>query len=488
MKTVRRIINICKTHKYFIGIITLCVLNIIIRIPFLNLPAIGDESIYYNGVLKVLNNNLNPFVEFRSYKPPAIFWLMAILFKTFSPSRIIAHLTVYVFSSCALYFVYAIGKKIRSEQVGFCAALLLFVTPVFASQSMLFMDSIIISSILYMTVFAYLSKRKALYVIFCSILVLTKEPEIFVPFILFFSSLYALWKDRTLTVKDIAKNCYLLVPSVCFGLWIMGNKYMFGWYVWPANAGFLSFSYENIFVRLKQIFIDSVIWPIAIVAIIGLYLQKNSLPKRSLMPLCFLFVFYACFYLIFPPWPRYILPIYPLLYLMGFSSISYFKSGRYLWVCMVIFMCLLMGSWAIVAFKSQPSGMWSEEYLFRKISLNERTIHYIHEHYPNAVIAASGGENIEIYTDPFLGYVTPETRFSYSGLLFCREPSAREKGYIMLDNTILSHTDDPIVYVQASYVGSCRSLPLDFQYVQRIFDMTGNKVTYNDIFVKNIDK
>jgi 4-amino-4-deoxy-L-arabinose transferase-like glycosyltransferase len=488
VKTIRAITNKLKTHKYLMGIIILCVCNIMIRIPFFNFPSTGDEAVYYNGVLKVLNNNLNPFIEFRSYKPPVIFWLIALLFKVFSPSRIIAHLAVSIFSSCALYFVYAIGKKIRSEQVGLFAAVLLFFTPTFMFQSSLFMDSIFISALLCMTVFAYISKRKILYIISCSILVLTKEPEVFIPFILFISALYTVLKDKTFTLKNIARICYLLVPSVCFGLWILVNKQVFGWYVWVVNTGFISFSLEGIVMRLKQMFIDSGLWPIAIVTLIGLCLQKSSLIKKALIPLCCIFVFYTCLYLIYPPWPRYMLPIYPLLYLMGFVILSYVKSGRYMSLFFLIFMSVLIGSWAFFALKSQTSGSWSEEYLFRKISLNIQTVRYIHENYPNAVIAASSGENIDIYTDTFLGYVTPKTRFSYSGYLFCYEPNAEKEGYILLDNTILSNTKNPTVYVKASYVGPCRSLPSDYQYVQRIFDMTGNAFTYNDIYIKDVNK
>jgi len=475
-------------HAYTVGIIILCICNVLVRLPFLNLPSVGDEGLYYQGVLTIYKHNLNPFVEFWSYKPPVIFWFTALIFKLFQPSRMIAHLFVYFLSSCTLLLLYLVGKKLRDEKVGFLAALLLCLTPTFIFQSMLFLDSLFISVLLLATIYAYLSKRYFLYFITCSLLVLTKETQIFIPFLIFFYAFFVAWKRHGFSLRHLWSCSFLLLPSIWFLLWIAVNKYIFGWYVWPLSTTLLhSLSIHNVLNRLKELFIHSGIWSIALPTLFTYYFYRVTIIKKNPFTLFFLisYVFYTCLFLIFPPWPRYVLPYYPLLYLLCFICISYSKFARYLWKSFLVFICIMIGSWIMMTVKFPISGSWGEDDLFRIISLDQQTIRFIQETYPNAIILTTGGENNQIYTDPFLGYVTEQSRFSFAAYLSCNTPTSEQKLYMKDDiRTVLTNPTGPVIYIDtSSYTGACTTSPAHLQFLKRIYSNNIDTQSVHDIYL-----
>lgn len=474
-------------HAYAVGIIILCVCNVLVRLPFLNLPSVGDEGLYYRAVLTIYEHNLNPFIEFWSYKPPVIFWFMALVFKLFQPSRMVAHLCVYLLSSCSLLLLYLVGKKLRDEKVGFLAALLLFLTPTFFFQSMLFLDSPFISTLLLATFYAYISKRHVLYFVTCSLLVLTKEPEIFIPFLIFFYTLFIAWKRHELTSHRVWNCAFLLLPCIWFILWMAVNKYIFGWYVWPLSTTLLhSLSMSNVLYRVKELFIDSGIWSMVVPTLVIFYFQKKSVLKKSptILLLLVLYISYTCLFLIFPPWPRYVLPYYPLLYLVCFISISYSTYSKYLWKTFLFFACIIIGSWLIIMLRFPISGSWGEDDLFRIITLDRKTIRFIQETYPNAIILTTGGENIRIYTDPFLGYVTQRTRFPFAAYRFCTEPTAEQKLYMKDISNVLTNPTSPVIYIDtSSYTEPCTKLPPHLQFLKRIYSNSLDTQSVHDLYL-----
>jgi len=451
---------------------------------------VGDEGNYLEAVRAVYTNHLNPFIEVHSYKPPALFFSLAVLFKIFTPSRELAHLFTYLFSSLTLFFTYVIGATTIGKKASFSAVLLLYVTPVCFMQSFLFQDAHFLSAMMLMTCYFYLKKNITAYLISATILVLTKEPAIFFVGILWINQIVELIRNKKSSVKAIISSCRFLIPIIAFFLWMVVNKQTFGWYLWPQNVDIISFDIDSIFYRMSDIYLRSGIWPLFSLVIAGIVINKADTIKVKANPTVILFIclffFYSLFFMIAPSWPRYVFPVYPFLYLSAMWFLhQLFTKRKKLFVSISLVLFSILTTWIIQMTTMPISAAWGEDDVFRIITLDRNTINYIQTEFPNALIRTSGGEDIRIYSDPLFGYVTAQTAFSNAQYWNCNDPQP-DKQLLELQNQQTEYTTKqptPLLFIDtSSYAGTCAFPPLHKQFLKRIYGISSDKITYHDIY------
>ena len=211
-------------------ILLICTINFLARIFFVNMPLHLDETTAMNGVIVVLNNHLNPFVDFFGYKPPVMFLIPSLLSYFTGPNIIIPRLLIYFCSSLLLYFVYLIGKDIfKNKKIGLWSVILLFVYPMFICQSFVFQDQIPTALFFTMSFYFLYSEKFIWYIVSSVLLVMTRELGIISIIIFLFFDLFIYRKK---VVESIISHG---VPLMVFGVWMLLNKYLLGWYLWPFN-------------------------------------------------------------------------------------------------------------------------------------------------------------------------------------------------------------------------------------------------------------
>lgn len=429
--------------KYFYQILILILINFLIHVAFLNLPIHWDEDAYFSGVFEIYENNLNPFVEFWSYKPPFMFEITAVLFKLFGPSRVWGRLVTLIFSCLSLLFTYLLGENLFNKRVGFLSALLLFFFPLFMAQSFLFQAAVPLTALTLIVFYFYFLNKKFLYFIFASCLVLTKEPAIFIIVLLaFFDFWQSLSKKRSLT-EVLKNNFFLLSPLVFFILWLFLNKKILGWYLWPYNVSYFSLDqphFQHLKYHLSDIFQDYFLWVIFSLLFSGFIFSfgwkklKAHFLKKEIIFFCFIFLFFLTFF----SWGafriRYLLFIYPLIFLSFTWLLEViFKYKRDLATAVIVFLCL---GFSIYNFSNallvQKLPSWTGERdlsLLRLIYYRRQIAQKIVQSLPKKGVIIANWPYLNILRKPFFGYVEKER-----DVFSCRTNREKEKVKLFLLN------------------------------------------------------
>ncbi len=229
--------------------------------------------------------------------PPLFYLILALGFKLFGLNVVVAHVINLLFGALAIMFTYLLAEHFFNKKVAIVSSVLLLFTPLFFSQVGILLPEIALAGFATGTIYFAVKEKVFLYSVFGSLLILTKEPGLFLVLFL----LIALFLCFRRSIKDCLKYCF---PFVTFGLWAISNKILYGWYVFPRyQADALG---NNIFAVLlkfflicKTIFFDNYHWVlIALIVVFGASFLKFSKKKITLGIVLGLFVFVVTRFLI----------------------------------------------------------------------------------------------------------------------------------------------------------------------------------------------
>ncbi len=356
--------NIRKSSPKFplewIGVGGLLVIFFILRLPFFSLPFWWDEMNHLQGALKIANNNFIPFVEWWSYHPPLVYEIVAFTHQFIGVWSLSARLTILSFSLLTIFFTYLTAKILYDRWVGFSALTMLMLSPIFFAQSGMFHLAIPLAALTAMTIYFYFSykrKEKALwpYLVVASLLVLVKEPAILVILsIIFFETLL---NFKNIFKKEVIVKLLLLSsPLLVFIVWIVVNKLTFGWFLWPYNLSYFGSNSPHETLGVDFI-LASVFWhdfrslvsiPILLAGFFLLFgvKEKRKILSKELLFFLILAILSVGFFWWGPFLPRYLLFLYPFLFIVGAASLNFLIKNRHIFLIIsLIINCLFILRW-----------------------------------------------------------------------------------------------------------------------------------------------
>lgn len=373
------------------------------KLPFVNLPFWWDEGNYLEGALKILQNNLNPFVEWWSYKPFLIYEMTALGFHFFGFSRIIPRLIIILFSFLTLYFTFLLGDKLYNKKVGFFASFLLFLSPLFFAQSALFHADLPLAALTLIVLYCFLSEKKIGYFVAASLVVLIKEAGVLVILaILAYESLFNF--RRIFSRQFILKFLFLASPLLFFLGWMVLNKRYLGWYLWPFNVNYFSLTS---FLRIEKLLpvLNFAFWrdfrflftlPLLTGFILSFFSKdlKKWLIKKE-VALFFLFTIVSIVFFWWGPFlPRYLLIFQPLFFIVSVATIFGIckKINLYLPIVLAIGL-LFISSWFSAKF--EWGGEANLNYL-QGIRVHREMTQYLSGNFPSHEILTTWPMNSEL--------------------------------------------------------------------------------------------
>lgn len=467
-----RIYHHMKQHAFDKIVLIICVLNIVIHIPFLSLPANEDEVSYIEGTRAIANNHLNPFVRFWGYKPPTMFVLPAVLYSFTGTALPWGHLEAAFFSSITLWFLYLLTKKFLDPLFGLYAVVLLWGFPLFTAQSFLYQDAISFAAMFIATLYFYFNDSLILYGIFATLLVFTKEPGVFLPAILFIHDYILKKRVGRMDSKDeeIIRFLVFVAPEILFILWMLINKALFGWFLWPVNTGFFSLTHLTSDANLSTIIYYAVFlmtlhffWFVSSVIIAGflfivsLASPSNQIARSRMYFLGVIVLIYYVFHLLGPINVRYFLFLYPILFVIFLMVVSLFiRNKRYvkLLVCILFISFLASNVYESIRKPNPENNEISFGYM-REIQFRYRTINTMLKAYPKNAIFLSEGYITEELMDPVYGYVHEKTRTAFAMCKYLVD--VQTIGYL-IDGSFPQRLSGPVYYIQNPYNPLCPSL------------------------------
>lgn len=398
----------------------LVIINLLFRLPFLNGVMLNDEPGYYQGVMNAYRNYLNPFIEFPGYKPPVTTVGPAILSLLFGPSRLWARLYVAIFSSLALLFIYLLGKTLFGEKAGRLSAIFLFFFPVFFVQGFQFTDSLPLTGLFLATLYFYFRANKVGYLISASLLVLTKEPAIFV---ILFLAIFDIVKNYShLSSKRIF---FVLSPSLLFITWITLSKIFLGWFVWPASLDPATRGYSFMITPSSLITLKSDIerffpnfynWPVSFIVFGGLVFASYNQSLKKVFwtsEVVFLFavaIFYFSFYHLFGFNPRYVLLANACLLLIFSYFIKILFARRPIILTIIVFMVIsnFIAYFAYANFANDWGNPDTDLSLFYFRRAHQEVMAYIDKNYGPSAVLVNQWPWVGYWRRSFAGYVSED--------------------------------------------------------------------------------
>jgi 4-amino-4-deoxy-L-arabinose transferase-like glycosyltransferase len=389
----------------------LFVVIFVLKFPIMNTPHHWDSISRDLPIsMWIKNNNLNPFPRIENYNGhPVLFYeILALSFLFFGESLLVSHLVVLIFSFLSVYFTYLLGEYLYGQKVGIIAALLLLFSPLFFAQSGIVQIEIVFTALSIITIYFAIKSELVWYIISGNLLVLTKEPAIL---IIISILIYKF-------MKNSKKLLIYSIPLFIFALWMITNKFVFGWFLYPQSVSYFNFSTSlllTFFERFKEIFVWDYKWILTLIisiSILKFYVSGKKIKIKSLLKtenfvflLIVLFInilnsLIGKFFLI-----RYILVLYPIFFIAGSNALNYVLKKNTIIIFVTLFLIgLFINRWEGNRTNSCGCELESNLEYLDLIETHKNSTLYIETNFPNSTVLTTWPQSREL-TLPFLGYI-----------------------------------------------------------------------------------
>ena len=404
-------------YKLVIGLIIL--INFLSRLPFLNLPAYSDEMAYFFASRKVFLNNFNPFIEFWSYKPPVFFLLTSLMYKWFGVSRWAGRLIVGLFSSLGIFLTYLLGKKLFNEKIGFWAAVLLFINPLYFTQGSLYHLEIMVTVFFLLILYCYFCEKWIWYILLAGLLVLTKETNVLIIISIAIYDIVINFR-RFKADKIISRAGLILSPIILFVIWMLMNKLFLDWYLWPYNFSYFSFSNRPDLRPPLRDFLSVSYWGHFLGVVFSLCFffllysykkiaKRDDVSKNRILYLFSLAVIFPIIFYFGAFLPRYNLFAYPGLFIAFVWLLDNFLKKRKKMFSLIVMITIFIFSAILVDsifFKKKSSGWLGERDMsyLHSIGIGQDVINFVIEEFGYSTIILAKWPLESMFEDPFFGY------------------------------------------------------------------------------------
>lgn len=432
----------------FFKIIFICFLVIFLKLPIIisKTPAVWDEANYLEGVINIVNNNLNPLTLYWSYHPPVFVWTMAIFYKLFGNLLLTSRIINVIWAMIAASFTLLLAEKLIGKKLeAFLVALLLVFSPIFMAQAGLIQLEIALTALTITTVYFYYVNSWYWLGLSASALVLTKESGLIIFLLIIIFEIISKLKDKKLNIfrlKSI-KSISFILPLLSFLLWLQANKLVHGWYLWPYNWSLFTNLSSNLIGNFKVIYLPLLgfsisvyevgYWSGVILALTTFmfFMKGKKIFKDKII---FLFVsiiiFFPLVFIFGMPLVRYLLPIYPLVFLLFGLSMSNLKYKKIHLgtIIMILFIPFLISFWH----KNMADWEVNMNYL-EMAKYHKKIAQLVKDNYSDSKILSYWPITIELIK-PYLGYIDEGTVIDVFNIEELQNLS--DYDYVLLDRNI----------------------------------------------------
>src|SRR6185369_6661141 len=317
--------------------LVLVLLVVVLKLPVLHTPYYWDEAgAYFAPSLWLSSRDLvdafpgRHAAEIFFGHPPLLYLSTAFLFKLFGPAPAVAHLPIILFAAFGVLYTYKTGVLLFSREIGIGAAVMLISSPLYFTQSGMFLGDIPVAACSVAAVFYYLRRSSYRYLLFGTVAVLIKEHAALLILLLV---LYEFRKSS----GDAAINrrrLLLSAPLMILGIFFLMQKLMTGSFLpnpYFNSNPFLSIAPSKLAFKIAFVnywaFFAQGRFLITMVIMIAVWRFRRSLPEA--FPLFALIIGgYVAAYSVIYFIPRYILIVMPFICLLGSASLALLVQNK----------------------------------------------------------------------------------------------------------------------------------------------------------------
>jgi 4-amino-4-deoxy-L-arabinose transferase-like glycosyltransferase len=239
--------RLIKEQKFLLLTIGVIIVFFITKIPYLQLPFYWDEAWVYGPAVRKMamtGISLAPDalpVDLTRGHPLLFHVLNASWIRVFGNTLFSVHIFNLLIACTLVFVIYLFGKKYYSEPVGTAAAYVLFLQPVFLSQSTLVLPEVMLGLFCLLALYFFLQDKYPGYLLFASAALLTKETGLAVVAtcgLFFLITGYSKNKFRWPYWAGLIKTALPVLPLF---IYLFLQKKMYGWFLFPEHIGYMTF-------------------------------------------------------------------------------------------------------------------------------------------------------------------------------------------------------------------------------------------------------
>ncbi len=230
---------------------------VIVKAPHLVVPYFWDEAwSYFPAIYKMYESGPGllpgalPLWDAKGH-PLFFFFLSSSWMRMAGTSVFWVHVLPLLISLGTLLATYFMVKKHANKWAANIAVLLLSVQSLFLAQATMLLPEMLITLLLVLSIDFYLRKKYWFFVLFASIMVLTKETSIiFIGGFLMFHLFVYLHPNKE-SRKYIWESLILLIPILVYGLFLVLHKKEFGTYFFEDHMSYIKLSGDAILKKIQ---------------------------------------------------------------------------------------------------------------------------------------------------------------------------------------------------------------------------------------------
>lgn len=412
--------------------------QILLHVSLLKLPYFWDEAGYYIPAARdlLLTGSLIPSSTLTNAHPPLVMAWLALWWKVFGFHPATTRMAMLVIASFAATGLFRLAKQVANWQVAAAAVVCTALYPVFFAQSPMAHLDMAVAGFTLWGLSYYLRDRVLHTAFFFSLAALSKETAIIAPLALIFWELVGFaWKWRTDNHKF-----WLFAPSVCRIIWLaLPVLPLAAWFAWHYHRTGFVFGNPEFFqynlggtlhpvrflaalaIRAWQLlgYMNMFVLVVATWLAMGrppLKLSRGDKPTngsgavqrgRIAVPVQLVFVVLILAYAVAVSilggavLARYLLPVYPLIILMGVSTVW----RRIPW--WPAFLGVVCAAFLLALVTDPPYRAAPEDNLgwAKFVRVHQQAAQVIEKRFSSGPILTAWPASDEL-TKPFLGYVS----------------------------------------------------------------------------------
>jgi len=312
------------------------IITIAVKIPHLGLPYFFDETSSYipaiQEMVKAGPSMLPGSIPlYFSKGHPLFFYFMASLWMKFiaGDSLILMRLFPLMVSLTALVVFHLFAKRHTNILLANIAVVLLSLQPLFLAQASLVLPEIFLFTLFMLCFDSYLSRSYGYYVLFGSLMMLTKETGGI--FIMVFGLAYLVENYPTWKTKVFRRNLFLIsVPVLVYLIFLLLHYLEFGVFFFAEHLDYVTIDSAKVIYKFNSAFSTlflahgrNVIFFAAIAVLIILLIKKKNIAyKRFLIISGAIIVPFLLFSILNFFTYRYVFPIMGIVLLASMAIIQ----------------------------------------------------------------------------------------------------------------------------------------------------------------------
>jgi len=409
-----------KNHVDLAVIITVLLYSLLLWWPSHDLPYHWDSAGFViNSARKLLETNFNPLIVPDSdfAHPPLLITLLALSWKIFGQTLIVSHLLMLPFLPLLLISAYFLAKKLFKQNVGIATALFCATTPVVLSEYNLIYIDLPMAALTMTGLALWLYQRRILGILFFSFACLIKLPALTIVGGLI------IWH---LVKKEYRKTTLLLIPLVCFGLWLTYHYQIENWLIYRPGRLFTApltlpaLWQSTKYFGIKMLFDQGRVWLSlgALLCVLYLSFTQKIAKQKEIKLIMLLFLSGSLLFIISGEFgARYGIFLLPLYYALTAQLLYQFMQAMKLklWFLPAIFLFTLP-----FIFSWHPKIPLTDKYEFRPsenlanldmIAIGQKMALFAQTQYPKAQYFGGFPESYQL-TQAYQGYVSTPLNYA----------------------------------------------------------------------------